>query len=69
MAKGITIGKKNCLNDLPLLIDNSLPNITEKLSKAFDEKDYEGMQRIMHRLKLVFDDMEDMVNELKNLKK
>lgn len=69
MAKGITIGKANCLNDTEVHLEKTLPNIIEKLSIAFDNKDYEAMRRTMHRFKLVFDDLEDMVNELKNLKK
>ena len=66
MAKGITVGKKNCLNDVPVLLNHSIPDIAETLSIAFEAKDYEAMQRIMHRFKLVFEDLEDMVNELKN---
>lgn len=67
MAVRITIGKNNCLNDTALYINKTLPEITNNLGKGFVVNDYEAMSKEVERLKRVLKDLDDMVDELKNL--
>lgn len=65
----ITIGKKNCLNDVPVLLNNSLPNITDLLKRDFEKGDFEGLKKTMKRFSMVFNDLDDMIDELQKKKK
>jgi len=60
----IEVGKENCMNDIPIYLGRTLPEIKDKLNHAFYEKDYKAMAEQIERLKRVTKDFDDMIHEL-----
>lgn len=65
----IIIGKNNCVNDTILHLDRNIPDITKKLQNLFADQNYEAMKKQLERLRMIYNDLDDMVDELNELKK
>lgn len=60
----IAIGKDNCKNDLPILINERLPEIQKALSSTLNEGNWESMKSVIERLQRVLHDLDDMAHEM-----
>jgi len=60
----IRVGKENCLNDVPILIEKSLPEITNLINEHFNNGNWSEMVNVVERLKMVTKDLENMAKEL-----
>jgi hypothetical protein len=60
----IKIGQENCLNDVPVYTEKTLPEITALIDKHFKNGNWGEMVKAVERLKRVVKDLDDMSHEL-----